>query len=274
LTGLYYTNHLYTAANPFAAPPAWTNADATVNFNWAAGNLNLANPGGFLTATGLAGLVPATAVLFNVVVPAGGIRLFALVRTASRWAERVISHEATFRLLGQLRVRLYRSLARLSPGQLGLWHGAEVLNRLTRDVDLLDNLFIRLLVPIGAATLLVGCLVLVASALSPVLVVPVGLLGLIGLVILPAVVYFTAKSLSPKTVESQERLRRHLVDLVEGLEDWSLHAPSWARQRDLVLAEDHRRLDLQMRVQRRGSAARPTTEPSGHRRVSAWFGCM
>ncbi|HTH14104.1 MAG TPA: cysteine/glutathione ABC transporter ATP-binding protein/permease CydC, partial [Spirochaetia bacterium] len=132
-----------------------------------AGSLGLLGlSGGFLTATALAGLVPETAQLFNVVNPAGGIRLFALMRTASRWSERVVNHEATFRLLGSLRVRLYDRFSRLSPRQLGLWHGAEILNRMTRDVDLLDNLYIRLLVPIGAAVLLLGSVAAVAGAFS------------------------------------------------------------------------------------------------------------
>lgn len=212
--------------------------------------------GGFLTATGLAGLVPATAPLYNVVVPAGGIRLFALVRTVSRWSERVINHEATFRLLGQLRVDLYRSLSRLSPRQLGLWHGAEVLNRLTKDVDLLDNLFIRLLAPIGAATVVLGLLTFVAWAVVPVAVGPVVALAIFGLVALPTALYFTAQALSPRLVERHETLRRALLDLVEGLEDSALHRPSWEAQRREVLREDERRFADQTSLQRRGSAAR------------------
>jgi len=235
---------------------------------WVAGGLGLAVltlmgswgllglSGGFLTATGLAGLVPATAVLFNVVVPAGGVRLFALVRVASRWSERVVNHEATFRLLGQLRVWLYRRFSRLSPRQLGLWHGAEVLNRLTRDVDQLDNLFIRLLVPIGASTVVLALLVGVTATFAPVLAWPTALLALAGLIGVPALVYWPGRTLSPRLVKRQEDLRRSLLDLVEGVEEWSLHRPAWERQRDRVLADDSLRLDDQIRAQRIGSAAR------------------
>ncbi len=212
--------------------------------------------GGFLTATGLAGLVPETATLFNVVNPAGGIRLFALMRTASRWSERVINHEATFRLLGQLRVGLYQRFSRLSPRQLGLWHGAEVLNRLTRDVDQLDNLFIRLLAPIGAASVVMGAIITLAWSFAPVLALPVAVLALLGLVVVPGLLYLSGRVLSPRLVEHHEALRRGLLDLVEGLEEWALHRPAWEAQRARVLEEDARRLDDQMRFQRRGSAAR------------------
>lgn len=212
--------------------------------------------GWFLTDTALAGLVPATAVLYNVVIPAGAIRLFALMRVASRWSERVINHEATFRLLGQLRVWLYSRFSRLSPRQLGLWHGAEVLNRLTRDVDQLDNLFIRLLVPIGASTVVLALLVALTASFAPVLALPAALVAFAGLVVVPALVYLPGRVLSPRLVQSQAALRRSLVDLVEGLEEWSLHRPAWNRQRAQVLAQDAERLDDQVRVQRLGSAAR------------------
>lgn len=212
--------------------------------------------GGFLTATALAGLVPETALLFNVVVPAGGIRLFALTRTASRWGERVVNHEATFRLLGQLRVWLYGRFSRLSPRQLGLWHGAEVLNRLTKDVDQLDNLFIRLTVPIAAATVLMGTLTAVAAALASPAAWVVAALALTALVVVPALVYLPGRVLSPRLVQGQEDLRRALLDLVEGLEEWALHRPAWDRQRGRVLALDAGRLDNQLRLQRLGSAAR------------------
>lgn len=212
--------------------------------------------GGFLTATGLAGLVPETALLFNVVVPAGGIRMLALIRVTSRWGERVVNHEATFRLLGQLRTWLYERFSRLSPRQLGLWHGAEVLNRLTRDVDQLDNLFIRLLVPIGASTVVLAVLVALCASLAPVLAWPAALLAVVGLVAVPLLVYLPGRVLSPRLVARQEGLRRSLLDLVEGLEEWSLHRPAWERQRDRVLKEDAARLDDQMAVQRLGSGAR------------------
>lgn len=227
-------------------------AVTTLASSWALLGLS----GGFLTATGLAGLVPATALLFNVVLPSGGVRLFALLRVAGRWGERVVNHEATLRLLGQLRVRLYSRFSRLSPRQLGLWHGAEVLNRMTRDVDQLDNLFIRLLVPLGASTMLVAMLVALTASFSPVLAWPALLVAGAGLVVVPVLVYLPGRILSPRLVQRQEALRRGLLDLVEGLEEWALHRPAWKRQRQTVLAQDAARLDDQMKVQRLGSAAR------------------
>ena len=168
----------------------------------------------------------------------------------------MVNHEATFRLLGSLRVRLYDRFSRLSPRQLGLWHGAEILNRMTRDVDLLDNLYIRLLVPIGAAVLLLGSVAAVAGAFSVTFLVPVGLLSLVTLVLVPAALYLAGRTRSPRLVAGHERVRQAVLDLVEGLDDWILHRPAWAAQRARVLGEDGKRIRDQVSIQRTGAVAR------------------
>ena len=50
--------------------------------------------GWFITATALAGLVPATALVFDVFMPSAGIRLLAVGRTGARYAERLVTHDA------------------------------------------------------------------------------------------------------------------------------------------------------------------------------------
>jgi ATP-binding cassette subfamily C protein CydC len=45
-------------------------------------------------------------------MPSAGIRLLALGRTASRYGERLVTHDATFAVLAALRVRLFRGWAK------------------------------------------------------------------------------------------------------------------------------------------------------------------
>ena len=56
----------------------------------------LAVSGHFIASMALAG---AAGVVFNFFTPAALIRAFALVRTGGRYLERLVTHEATFRLL-------------------------------------------------------------------------------------------------------------------------------------------------------------------------------
>ena len=65
------------------------------------------------------------------------------------------------RLLADLRVRLFRDLARLSPGRQPVRRGADWLARLTSDLDSLDTLYLRLVAPLALALLLSIVMVLV-----------------------------------------------------------------------------------------------------------------
>lgn len=119
--------------------------------------------GWFIAATALAGLVPVAALVFDVFMPSSGIRLLALGRTGSRYAERLVTHDATLAVLAALRERLFRSWAQ--PGaawQLRL-RPARWLQRLTADVDALDSLYLRLLVPLVSAC---GAAVLAGAVLG------------------------------------------------------------------------------------------------------------
>ena len=94
----------------------------------AVGLLSLA--GWFLTAAAIAGVSALSAGAFNFFYPSVGVRLFAFCRTLSRYAERVVNHDTTFRILEGLRVWLYSRVEPLSPGLLSMYHSGDVLGRM------------------------------------------------------------------------------------------------------------------------------------------------
>ena len=116
-----------------------------------AGMALLGLSGWFITATALAGLHAATAFTFDVFMPSAGIRLLALGRTGSRYGERLVTHDATFAVLAELRVRLFRGWARPEAARDLLMRPARLLFRLTSDIDALESLYLRLFVPAAAA---------------------------------------------------------------------------------------------------------------------------
>ena len=95
--------------------------------------------GWFITATALAGLVPATAWAFDVFMPSAAIRLFALGRTAARYGERLVTHDATLGLLAALRGQLFRGWSAPGAARALAMRPARLLFRLTADVDALDT---------------------------------------------------------------------------------------------------------------------------------------
>lgn len=58
--------------------------------------------GWFLSASAVVGV--AGIYSFNYMLPAAGVRGAAIIRTAGRYFERLVSHDATFRVLQHLRV--------------------------------------------------------------------------------------------------------------------------------------------------------------------------
>ncbi|CUX97176.1 heme ABC transporter ATP-binding protein/permease CydC [Candidatus Hoaglandella endobia] len=109
----------------------------------------LALSGWFLASSALAGA--AGLYSFNYILPAVGVRGAAITRTAARWAERVISHDATFRILQQLRLYTFSRILPLSPGGMARFRQAELLDCLVKDVDTLDHLYLRILSPLLGA---------------------------------------------------------------------------------------------------------------------------
>ena len=112
----------------------------------------LALSGWFLAATAAAGLAGYAAQnVFNFFTPSAMVRFFATLRVASRYAERLVTHEATFRLLADLRVWFYTRLEPLAPAMLQTQRTADLLNRIVTDIDTLNLFYLRVFVPVLTA---------------------------------------------------------------------------------------------------------------------------
>ncbi len=129
--------------------------------------------GWFITAAALAGAAgPAVAHVFNYMVPSAMIRFFAIVRTASRYGERVTGHDAALKALAALRPQLFLGLARAPTTRALSLAGGEASARLVQDVDAIQDRFVRLSTPWGAgAGLVAGVGMAALAGWAPALVV-------------------------------------------------------------------------------------------------------
>ena len=121
----------------------------------------LALSGWFITAAGLAGMVSlGSAFTFNYFGPAAIIRLFAIVRTAGRYGERLASHNAVLALLADLRSSLFARLAATPSAQTA---SMRQMHRLTSDIDLLNAWPLSVVLPWLWAVVMLLVIVLVAA---------------------------------------------------------------------------------------------------------------
>lgn len=121
--------------------------------------------GWFISAAAIAGIVALGSHSFNYMVPAAVIRVLAMVRTAGRYGEMMVSHHAVFGLLQQLRVRFFSRFARLPLSHLtDTVQSSHAMHRLTHDIEVLNEFPLRVVSPWLIAvvgTLLVGVLLFV-----------------------------------------------------------------------------------------------------------------
>lgn len=177
----------------------------------------LALSGWFITATALAGILMAAgaAVTFDVYVPGGGIRAFALIRTVGRYLERVYNHDTVLRLLADIRVQVFRSLAASKTQLRG--RGSDWLARMTTDVDAMDTLFLRLVAPTGLAALLSLGLVVVLSLLAGhVLALVVAALLTLAFAVATLALFWRTGARSFRQQSSLEVLRGEVIQYLEG----------------------------------------------------------
>ena len=193
--------------------------------------------GWFITATALAGLHATTAIVFDVFMPSAGIRLLAMGRTLSRYGERLVTHDATLAVLADLREQLFRGWARPEAARQLLLRPARLLFRLTADIDALESVYLRLLVPLAAA---LGAALLAGVVLGA-LHLALGLALVLWLVMVGgAIAWWLARRARPAAVRralATEVLRARTVDLVAGQTELAMAARLLAQCDALALAD-------------------------------------
>ncbi|WP_396587942.1 thiol reductant ABC exporter subunit CydC [Bermanella sp. R86510] len=202
--------------------------------------------GHFITATGLAGIIITAggSAYLNIYTPAGGIRAFALLRTVGRYMERIYNHNTVLSLLARLRIHLFNHLSQLSWQQQGGQRHGQWLNRLTHDINTLDNLYLRLLAPPVVAFLSSLILVIVTAIWLP----QAAFYFFIGVAILfilcTALPALLTQRLGFQLSANQEALRYEVLDHIQGMAELkSAHCMQqhqeklWERQQALQQAQ-------------------------------------
>ncbi|SFU30427.1 thiol reductant ABC exporter subunit CydC [Halomonas korlensis] len=209
----------------------------------------LALSGWFITASALAGtaLAAGAAISLNIYVPGGGIRLFALTRTVSRYVERLYNHDTVLRLLADLRARLFGVLAGLDEHRLSRRRASDWLHRLTADIDALDSLYLRLLAPPAVAVVAVITLSAFVSFWLPVAGLAIAVLLGVAIGWLTWGQSCLGMAASRRRMEDLEHFRGRLIEQWQGLAELEAYASLAShRQRlddiEARLEADQRRL--------------------------------
>ena len=144
------------------------------------------------------------------------VQLFGLSKGLFRYAQRLVGHDAALRAQSDLRVSVYRRLEPLAPAGLTAFRSGDLIARFVHDVESLQDLVVRVIVPFLIAILVGTATVALVWSILP----AAGLILLLALVLAATVVPWVTGLLARRSEARHAAIRGELtaavVDLVRG----------------------------------------------------------
>ncbi|KQB07749.1 cysteine/glutathione ABC transporter ATP-binding protein/permease CydC [Vibrio metoecus] len=193
--------------------------------------------GWFLSAAAVAGLTIARET-FNYMLPGAFVRGFAMGRTAGRWGERVVTHNATFKLLTDLRVFFFEKLTPLIPGRLSTVRDADMLNRIVADVDAMDHVYLRLINPVTVGVLGIIALTTLVAWFDTTLGLTLGGVLLFVLLVWPILFYRLGKHNGQQLTQHKAELRIRTLDWLQGYSELTIFGAEQTYRQAIFTAQE------------------------------------
>ena len=152
-------------------------------------------------------------------IPIYLVRFFSVSRSFSRYFERLVSHDLTFRLLGNLRSWFYVRLTPLAPVLLEGYRSGDLLSRLVEDVEELENLYLRAVSPVLVAAVVWGLAFAVLYPFDPALAITVLVFLAAAGVGAPLLVWALSRGLGRRQLELRSELYSRIVEGTQGVQD-------------------------------------------------------
>lgn len=195
----------------------------------------LGTSGWFITATALTTL----GLGFNLFVPSAMVRGLSFLRILSRYGERLVGHNATLKLLADLRGWLFaRLFPRLPLPDRSLRHG-DLVSRLTADVDALDTAFLVAIGPLLSALVIGAAMTAILAWLLPAAALPYGMALAFAILGIPSAMIALGRRAGRDSVAAQADLRMNVLDAANGHADLVLLGALGRASDAFAAATDH-----------------------------------
>ena len=195
----------------------WLLAGLVASLLTVAAGIGLATAAGGLALRPLS--APEAAGLAALLLLPGVLRGLGVARVVLRYIDRMLTHAATFRVLTALRVWLFRGLALRSSGGLGFMRSGDALGRLVGDVEALDGLYSRIIVPGFAALLLLPVLIGFVARASGGAAALVGGLFVLSAIVLPWLAAQATLRAGASLAVASAGLRSAALDALDGIRE-------------------------------------------------------
>lgn len=171
--------------------------------------------------------------LYTLIVLTSLVKILGLLRAASRYAERLYSHRATFSLLSRLRTSFFAKLVPLTPGILGKKRSGELLARIVGDVESLQHYFLRVAYPPVIVVMVFLATVLFTSAFS-FWIACLFVLGMLATAfVVPGLVLHGQRRIHGRVRQERAALSTEVTELLYGFRDLKVYGQMKNRERQL-----------------------------------------
>jgi ATP-binding cassette subfamily C protein CydC len=154
--------------------------------------------------------------ILSLTVAIVAVRFFGLARPLARYLERLASHDLALRALGRIRARFYERIEPLAPAQLEGYRRGDLLSRMVGDVDALQGLYLRGVVPPFVAVAVGSICIGVTAAVLPVAAAILATGLVVGGVAVPAVAALAGRSAGRHQAAARSELTSDLLELLRG----------------------------------------------------------
>jgi len=183
--------------------------------------------------------------ILTLMVAIVAVRAFGIIRAVLRYAERLVSHDLALRHLARMRARFYRRLVPLVPRALQARSG-DLLSRFVADVDTLQDLHLRVVIPALLSLLVLGGAGLAAWLILPAAGAAVLASMTVAIIVLPCLSSAVAARAARRQAPARAALCSELVESIDGASELALAGRAGERvallaQRDACLAGIARR---------------------------------
>ncbi len=165
------------------------------------------------------------------------VRTFGIGRGVLRYLERLVSHDAAFRVLGRIRQKLVAHLALIAPAGLPLWRKGDLLARTVDDVDDAGDAFLRGLLPLAAALLVGGGTVVLAFLILPAAGIALAAALFVACIIAPLITARRSARTEREVVQLRASRTRLVTEMIDELAELTVLGAMDARLEELAAVE-------------------------------------
>ncbi|MEW9577366.1 thiol reductant ABC exporter subunit CydC [Bacillus toyonensis] len=178
-----------------------------------------------------------------VYVPIVLVRTFGIGRTVLRYSERLISHDWILRVLAKMRSRLYQLIEPHVTRNSFRFKTGEVLGVLAEDIEALQDLYLRTILPTASAILIYIIVVIVLGFFSKSFAIMMAIYLFVLVFVLPFFSMLHVRASHQLYKRQKDILYQYVTDGLLGISDWILSGQIksfYSTHNEMVAALDER----------------------------------